>query len=91
MEQTLVVGIVGTLMYFGLPAAKQLFNTLQTPSGTKSLIGSALASARAIVVGARTMQVWVVRIVDRFVMMSSLLVSRSLWARRPARKCTDSE
>ncbi len=48
MEQTLVVGIVGALMYFGLPAAKQLFNTLETPSGTKALIGSALASARAI-------------------------------------------
>ncbi len=43
-----MVGIVGALMYFGLPAAKQLFNTLETPSGTKALIGSALASARAI-------------------------------------------
>ena len=43
-----MVGIVGALMYFGLPAAKQLFNTLETPSGTKALIAAALASARAI-------------------------------------------
>ncbi len=64
MEQTLVVGIVGALMYFGLPAAKQLFNTLETPSGTKALIGSALASARAIAareqnyVGIRFQHAW---------------------------------
>ncbi len=64
MEQTLVVGIVGALMYFGLPAAKQLFNTLETPSGTKALIGSALASAKAIAareqnyVGIRFQHAW---------------------------------
>jgi hypothetical protein len=48
IEQTLVVGIVGALVYFGLPAARQLFDTMETPAGTKALISSALASARAI-------------------------------------------
>ena len=59
-----MVGIVGALMYFGMPAAKQLFNTLETPSGTKALISSALASARAIAareqrcVGIRFQHAW---------------------------------
>jgi hypothetical protein len=48
MEETLVVAIVAVLLALALPAAKQLFNTLQTPAGVKAMIGSALASARAI-------------------------------------------
>jgi len=48
MEETLVVAIVAVLLALALPAAKHLFNTLQTPAGVKAMIGSALASARAI-------------------------------------------
>jgi len=48
LEETLVVAIVAVLIYFGLPAAKHLFNTMETPSGVKALISSALDSARAI-------------------------------------------
>ncbi|MFA5424899.1 MAG: hypothetical protein WC374_13680 [Phycisphaerae bacterium] len=48
LEEVLVIAIIAVVIFFALPAARQLFNSLETPAGTKSLISSALASARAI-------------------------------------------
>lgn len=48
MEQTMVIAAVGLLIYLAMPSAKHLFNTMHTPAGTKAMISSALASARAI-------------------------------------------
>lgn len=64
LEEVLVVAIVAVVIFFALPSVKQLFNSLETPSGTKSLISSALASARAIAsreqqyVGIRFQHAW---------------------------------
>jgi hypothetical protein len=48
LEETLVVAIVAVLIFLAVPAARYLFNTLETPAGVKALIGSALSSAKAI-------------------------------------------
>ncbi|MFA5423795.1 MAG: hypothetical protein WC374_08065 [Phycisphaerae bacterium] len=64
LEEVLVIAIIAVVIFFALPAARQLFNSLETPSGTKSLISSALASARAIAsreqqyVGIRFQHAW---------------------------------
>jgi len=38
IEQVMVVASVAAIMYFALPAAKQLFNNLETPAGTETLL-----------------------------------------------------
>ncbi len=48
LEETLVVAIVAIMIFLAVPAARHLFDRLQTPAGVKALISSALASARAI-------------------------------------------
>ncbi len=48
IEETLVVAIVAVLLFLAVPAAKYLFNMMQTPAGVKAMIGSALNSAKAI-------------------------------------------
>ncbi len=48
IEETLVVAIVAVLLFLAVPAAKYLFNNMETPAGVKSLISSALNSAKAI-------------------------------------------
>jgi hypothetical protein len=48
IEETLVVAIVAVLLYLAVPAAKYLFNNIETPAGVRAMIGSALNSAKAI-------------------------------------------
>jgi hypothetical protein len=48
MEQVVVITSAAVLMAIAMPTVKGLFNTMETPAGTKALISSALASARAI-------------------------------------------
>jgi len=48
MEEVLVVAIVAVLLFLAVPAAKYLFNNIETPAGVKAMIGSALNSAKAI-------------------------------------------
>lgn len=50
VEQLVVVTAVAALVVFGIPAVKQLFNTMETPAGAKSVIGSALSTAKALAV-----------------------------------------
>ena len=48
-ETTIVIAIVALLAVLGLPAARVMFNSMvQSPAGTKAMIGAALSSARAI-------------------------------------------
>ncbi len=47
-EMTVVVAIVAVLAGFGLPAIRGLVNSFETEGGTRAMISSALASARAI-------------------------------------------
>ncbi len=47
-EMTVVVAIAALLVALTLPAAKMLINSFESESGTKAMISSALASARAI-------------------------------------------
>jgi len=48
IEQTVIIAAAGMLIYLAMPSAKNLFNTMHTPAGTKAMISSALASARII-------------------------------------------
>jgi hypothetical protein len=48
MEQTAVIAIVAMFVAFGLPAVRTLVNSFETEAGTKTMIGAALSSARAI-------------------------------------------
>lgn len=48
IEETLVVAVVAVLLFLAVPAAKYLFNNMETPAGVRALISSALDSARAI-------------------------------------------
>jgi prepilin-type N-terminal cleavage/methylation domain-containing protein len=48
MEMTVVIVVVALLASFALPAARMLFNSFQSQSGTKAVISAALSSARAI-------------------------------------------
>jgi hypothetical protein len=48
IEETLVVAIVAVLLFLAVPAARFLFNNIETPSGVRAMIGSALNSAKAI-------------------------------------------
>ena len=47
-EMTVVIVVVALLASFALPAARMLFNSFQSQSGTKAVISAALSSARAI-------------------------------------------
>ncbi|MBN1795858.1 MAG: hypothetical protein JW804_04230 [Sedimentisphaerales bacterium] len=48
MEEVMVVASVALILYIAMPSVKNWFNTMETPAGAKTLISSALASARAI-------------------------------------------
>jgi hypothetical protein len=48
MEQVMVVASVAAIMVFAVPAAKDLFNKMKTPAGTRNTISSALATAKAM-------------------------------------------
>jgi hypothetical protein len=48
IEETVVVAIVAVLLFLAVPAAKYLFNNMETPAGVRAMIGSALNSAKAI-------------------------------------------
>ena len=50
IEETLVVAIVAVLLLLAVPAAKYLFNNIETPAGARAMIGSALNSAKAVAV-----------------------------------------
>lgn len=47
-EMVTVVAIVSLLVVLGLPAVRTLYHSFESVSGTRAMIGSALASARAI-------------------------------------------
>jgi len=49
-EMTVVIGIIAVLAVFAAPAARRLFESFETEGGVRVMIGSALASARAIAV-----------------------------------------
>ena len=48
IEQVMVVASVAAIMFFAVPAAKHLFNNMETPAGAKAMISSAMASAKAM-------------------------------------------
>ena len=48
VEMTIVVGIAALMVGLTIPAANMLLNSFESESGAKSIISSALASARAI-------------------------------------------
>jgi len=47
-EMTVVIAVVALLGSLGLPAARMLFNSFESQSGGRAVIGAAMASARAI-------------------------------------------
>jgi type II secretory pathway pseudopilin PulG len=47
-EMTVVIGIAALMVALTIPAANMLLNSFESESGTKTIISSALASARAI-------------------------------------------
>src|SRR4030042_4428165 len=47
-EMVVVIATIALLVGFGLPAIRALLNSFETQSGAKTLISTALASARAI-------------------------------------------
>lgn len=49
-EMTVVIASIALLVAIGLPAVRAFFNSFETESSTKSLISSAIASARSIAV-----------------------------------------
>ncbi len=50
IEMTLVIATIALLVGFGVPAVRVLINSFQSESGTRSVIGAALSSARAMAV-----------------------------------------
>lgn len=50
IEMTLVVATIVLLVGFGLPAVRALVHSFESKSGTRSMIGAALSSARAMAV-----------------------------------------
>jgi len=50
IEMTLVVATIALLVGFGLPAVRALIHSFETQDGTRSMIGAALSSARAMAV-----------------------------------------
>jgi len=50
IEMTLVVATIALLVGFGLPAVRSLIHSFETQDGTRSMIGAALSSARAMAV-----------------------------------------
>ena len=47
-EMTIVIGIAALMLGLAVPAANMLLNSFESESGAKSIISSAMASARAI-------------------------------------------
>ena len=47
-ELVVVIATMAILVVFGLPAVRALLGSFESQSGTESMIGAALASARAI-------------------------------------------
>ena len=50
IEMTLVVATIALLVGFGLPAVRSLIHSFESEAGTRSMIGAALGSARAMAV-----------------------------------------
>jgi hypothetical protein len=50
VEMTLVIATIALLVGFGLPAVRALVHSFESTSGTRSMIGAALSSARAMAV-----------------------------------------
>jgi Tfp pilus assembly protein PilE len=50
IEMTLVVATIALLVGFGVPAVRALIHSFETQDGTRSMIGAALSSARAMAV-----------------------------------------
>jgi type II secretory pathway pseudopilin PulG len=50
IEMTLVIATIALLVGFGVPAVRVLIHSFQSESGTRSMIGAALSSARAMAV-----------------------------------------
>jgi len=50
IEMTLVIATIALLVGFGVPAVRALINSFQSENGTRSVIGAALSSARAMAV-----------------------------------------
>ena len=50
IETTLVVAAIALLVGFGLPAVRSLIHSFESQDGTRSMIGAALSSARAMAV-----------------------------------------
>lgn len=50
LEETVVVAAVAVIIFLAVPAAKHLFNNIETTAGVKALIGSSLNSAKAIAI-----------------------------------------
>ena len=48
IEMTLVVATIALLVGFGLPAVRSMIRSFETQDGTRSVIGAALSSARAM-------------------------------------------
>jgi len=50
IEMTLVIATIALLVGFGLPAVRSLIHSFESEDGTRSMIGAALGSARAMAV-----------------------------------------